>query len=58
MREVRRRIRHVSGTVERVDGTTEPLTAASLSRAPELALQTLAVAVVALALALVVLRVT
>ena len=58
VRDVRRRIRRVSGTVEWVDGATEPLTAGSLSRAPERALQTLAAAVVALALALVVLRVT
>jgi hypothetical protein len=58
VRDLRRRTRRVSGTIERSDGTTVPLDAGALARAPERALQILTLAVISLALALVVLRVT
>jgi hypothetical protein len=58
VREIRRRTRSVSGQIERTDGSVVQLDAQSLAAAPERALQTLSVAVVALALALVLLRVT
>jgi hypothetical protein len=58
VREIRRRTRIVSGQIERTDGSVVPLDAQSVAGAPERALQTLSVAVVALALALVLLRVT
>ena len=58
VREIRRRTRSVSGRVERIDGSVAPLDAQSIAGAPELALQTLSAAVIALALALVLLRVT
>jgi predicted NAD/FAD-binding protein len=58
VRDLRRRTRRVTGVVERSDGTTVPLDAAALGRAPERALQILSAAVVMLALALLVLRVT
>jgi hypothetical protein len=58
VRDLRRRTRRVSGTIERSDGSTVPLDGAALSSAPERALQILTLAVIALALALVVLRVT
>ena len=58
VREIRRRTRAVSGRVERMDGTIVPLDAQAIAGSPELALQTLTVAVIALAVALVLLRVT
>jgi hypothetical protein len=58
VREVRRRVVAVSGTVVRADGSTRPIDADALSGAPEQALRVLAAAVVALASALVTLRVT
>src|SRR5205085_6141513 len=58
VRDLRRRTRSVSGEIERADGTTVPLDARDLARAPERALQILTLAVVSLALALVLLRVT
>ena len=48
VRDVRRRTAHVSGTIELVDGTTRPLTAAALLEAPERALQVLAASTVIL----------
>ncbi len=57
VRDVRRRVASVTGTVVRRDGTTEPLDAGSLTRAPERALQVLAAAVVALAGALLLVHV-
>jgi hypothetical protein len=58
VREIRRRTRSVSGRIERTDGSVVQLDAQAVAGAPERALQTLSVAVVALALALVLLRVT
>jgi hypothetical protein len=57
MRRLRRRVVSVSGTLELADGTREPLTRETLLAGSEAALRTLAVAHVALALSLVVLRV-
>jgi hypothetical protein len=51
VRMVRRRVRAVSGEVEYADGTREPLTERMLIAAPERALQILAAAAVALAVA-------
>jgi hypothetical protein len=56
VRWVRRSVRSVSGEVELAGGGHEPVTEATLMRAPEVALRTLTVAVVALAAALLVLR--
>ncbi len=56
VRDVRRRVAKVEGRLERRDGTTEPVTTATLIEAEERALRLLAAAVVALALALVALR--
>jgi hypothetical protein len=56
VRLVRRRAVSVSGTIELAGGTLEPLTAATLIAAPERALRALAAATVALAAALLVLR--
>ena len=56
VRDVRRRVARVSGTVERRDGTTHTLTAADLMAAPEAGLRVLTAAVVALAVALVIMR--
>jgi hypothetical protein len=58
VRDVRRRVASVSGTLTRRDGSTQPLTAEMLTLAAERALRALTVAVIALALALVLLRVT
>jgi hypothetical protein len=58
VRLVRRRTRAVSGRIELLDGSTIPITADSLTAEAEHALKTLSAAVVALALALVLLRVT
>jgi hypothetical protein len=56
VRLVRRHARTVSGTIELQDGTREPVTADTLMRAPERALQVLAAATVALGTALVAFR--
>jgi hypothetical protein len=56
VRHLRRRVAVVAGSLELRDGSSEPLTRASLSGAPERALQVLAAANVALAAALLVLR--
>ena len=56
VRHARRRIASVGGTVELRDGGREPVTRESLTAAPERALQVLAAANVALAAALLVLR--
>jgi hypothetical protein len=55
-RALRRRTRTVTGTIERADGTREPVTVDSLLRAPETALRTLAAGMVALAVAMLLLR--
>ena len=57
VRYVRRRVAHVTGTITRDDGSVEPITAADLARAEEVALRALAGATVALAAALVAMRV-
>lgn len=56
VRSVRRRVSSISGSIEYLDGHSEPITADVLQRAPEQALRALAGAVVALAAALIVLR--
>ena len=56
VRLVRRRVRAVSGRLELWDAEAVPVTTELLLRAPERALQTLAVGMVTLALALIVLR--
>jgi hypothetical protein len=56
VRTVRRRVAQVTGTVRYRDGREEPLDAAALTRAPEAALRVLSLAMVALAVALVWLR--
>ena len=58
VRLVRRQVRTVSGRIELSDGTGLPVTRETLSGEPERALRLLSVAMVALALALVLLRVT
>lgn len=58
VRDVRRRVESVSGQIIRLDGETEPVTEATLIAAEERALRLLALAVVALALALVMMRLT
>src|SRR3954468_3102846 len=58
VRLVRRRTRAVKGSIELLDGSTIPITADSLTAEAEHALKTLSAAAVALALALVLLRVT
>jgi hypothetical protein len=58
VRDVRRRVVSVEGRVERAEGTPEPVTAELLLRGKEAALRTLAGAMVALAAALVIMRVT
>jgi hypothetical protein len=57
VRDVRRRVAHVEGRIDRTDGTSEPVTAALLVRGNELALRALAAAVVALAIGLVLMRI-
>jgi hypothetical protein len=57
VRDVRRRVRRIEGTVERADGTSEELNADRLIGPAERALQILSLAVVALACALVMMRV-
>ena len=56
VRTVRRRVVAVDGTLELADGRREPVTRETLTRAPEAALQAMTVAVVALAVSLLVLR--
>jgi hypothetical protein len=56
VRTVRRRVAAVDGTVELVDGHREPVTPQTLTRAPEAALQAMTVAIVTLAAALLVFR--
>jgi hypothetical protein len=56
VRTVRRRVRAVRGEVEYADGRREPVSEAMLMRAPEVALQILAAAAVALAIAVLVMR--
>jgi hypothetical protein len=58
VRDVRRRVESVSGTIVYRDGRIAPLRADALTRAPELALKLLTAATVALAVALLVLHVT
>jgi hypothetical protein len=58
VRDVRRRTTHVTGSLERTDGTSRALDAETLTRPPEQALQAMTAAVVLLAAALVLLRVT
>lgn len=58
VRDMRRRVEHVQGRIDRSDGTSEPVTAELLVRANEGALRALAAGMVALAVALVLLRVT
>jgi hypothetical protein len=56
VRDVRRRVTRVSGTVERRDGPSQQLSAADLMDAEEAALRALTAAIVALAAALVMMR--
>ncbi len=56
VRDMRRRVARVSGTVERRDGTTQALTARELMAPAERALQALTAGIVALAVALVIMR--
>jgi hypothetical protein len=58
VRDVRRRAVSVSGTIERHDGTSEPITTDFLLRGNEGALRALAACAVALAVALLTMRVT
>jgi hypothetical protein len=58
VRDVRRRVTRVEGSLERRDGSSEPVTAELLLRGKEAALQTLALSTMALAIALVIMRVT
>jgi hypothetical protein len=58
VRRLRRQARNVSGRIDLVDGTTIPITRASLTADAERALRMLTAAVIALAVALVLLRVT
>ena len=57
VRDVRRRTARVTGTVTRHDGSVEPITASDLAKAEEVALRALTGATVALAAALVAMRV-
>jgi hypothetical protein len=57
VREVRRRVLRVTGSVEHRDGTIEPITTETMILAEETALRALTAAVVALAMALVIMRV-
>jgi hypothetical protein len=58
VRHLRRRVASVDGTLELRDGGTEAVTRETIAAAPELALQALAAAHVALAASLLVLRLT
>ena len=56
VRLVRRRVTHVEGRVDLADGSTLPVDAALLARAPELALEGMAAAMVLLAVAVLLAR--
>jgi hypothetical protein len=56
VRTVRRRVVAVDGTLELADGRREPVTPQTLTRAAESALQAMTVAIVTLAAALLVFR--
>ena len=56
VRTVRRRVAGIDGTIELLDGGREPVTAETLTAAPEAALRALTLAVVSLAAAILVLR--
>ncbi len=56
VRTLRRRVVSVSGTLELAGGEREPITEATLTKAPEAALRAMTVAVASLAVSLVVLR--
>jgi hypothetical protein len=56
VRDVRRRVTRVTGTIERRDGTMQELGPTDLMKAPESALRALTAAAVALAVALVIMR--
>jgi len=58
VRMVRRQVRNVTGQIDLADGTAIPVTRETLSHHAELALRLLTVAMIALAVALVLLRVT
>ena len=58
VRDVRRRVTHVEGRIDRRDGSSEPVTGELLLRGNEGALRALALATVALAAALVIMRTT
>ena len=58
VRDVRRRVTRVDGTLERLDGSSEPVTPELLLRGKEAALRALALSTVVLAIALVIMRVT
>lgn len=58
VRDVRRGVTRVEGSLERRDGSSEPVTPELLLRGKEAALQTLALSTMALAIALVIMRVT
>jgi hypothetical protein len=58
VRTARRRVVAVSGTIELAGGQREPVTAATLTSAPEGALRAMTIAVVSLAISLVLLRLT
>jgi predicted NAD/FAD-binding protein len=58
VREIRRRTAEVTGRIVHVDGKTTPLDADVLTAVPERALRILCAAVIALAVALVLARVT
>jgi hypothetical protein len=58
VREIRRRTAQVTGRIVHVDGTATPLDADRLTAVPERALRILCAAVIALAVALVLVRVT
>jgi len=58
VRNVRRHVAAVSGTMELADGSREPVTTETLTKAPEAALGAMTLAVASLALGLVVLRLT
>jgi hypothetical protein len=52
VRTVRRRVVSISGTLELVDGAREPVTGATLIKAPEAALRAMTLAVISLAVGL------
>jgi hypothetical protein len=56
VRDMRRRVARVSGSLERHDGTSQPLTASVLMVPVEAALRALTAGIVALAVALVIMR--